>query len=340
MSQSRVASFECGRIIATIAIIALHCQIFMQAPLFNGQPLLGMGLNQMSRFAVPLFFIMAGYFIQPRLTTERLPYLWHYARPLLIMWVSWSIIYLILPFNFHIVATDGYFAERSMYWQKLLATPLNTLFEGGLVHLWYIPGLLSGLTVITILLRCKLERLIIPVASGLFIFGLMAGSYAQMTDLSSPIFTRNGPFFSTFMIMLGFEVRRRNISLSLKYSMTMLVIGFGLFIGEANYLSLQENGSFFHDFLFGTPLWALGIFFVLLAKPNFGDNKITHTLSKDVLGIYLCHLIIVIYYLNIVRLLGINSIIASILAVPVVLIISTLIVRGLRKTPIARFLVR
>ncbi|SMY33332.1 acyltransferase [Photobacterium andalusiense] len=340
MSQSRVASFECGRIIATIAIIALHCQIFMQAPLFNGQPLLGMGLNQMSRFAVPLFFIMAGYFIQPRLTTERIPYLWRYARPLLIMWASWSIIYLILPFNFHIVATDGYFAERGMYWQKLLATPLNTLFEGGLVHLWYIPGLLSGLTVITILLRFKLERLIIPVASGLFIFGLMAGSYSQMTDLSSPIFTRNGPFFSTFMIMLGFEVRRRNISISLKYSIIMLIIGFALFISEANYLSLQENGAFFHDFLFGTPLWALGIFFVLLAKPNFGDNKITHALSKDVLGIYLCHLIIVIYYLNIVRLLGINSIVASIFAVPVVLIVSTLIVRGLRKTPIARFLVR
>ena len=119
-----------------------------------------------------------------------------------------------------------------------------------------------------------------------------------------------------------------------------MVIGFGLFIGEANYLSLQENGSFFHDFLFGTPLWALGIFFILLAKPNLGDHKITHSLSKDVLGIYLCHLIIVIYYLNIVRILDINPTISSIFAVPVVFIVSTMIVRGLRKTPLARFLVR
>ncbi|PSU67675.1 fucose 4-O-acetylase [Photobacterium phosphoreum] len=340
MSQHRVASFEFGRIIATIAIIALHSQIFMQTPLFNGQPLLGMGLNQVSRFAVPLFFIMAGYFIQPRLTTERSPYLWRYARPLLIMWVSWSVIYLVLPFNFHIVSTEGYLAERTFYWQKLLTTPLNTLFEGGLVHLWYIPGLLSGLTVITLLLHFKLARFIIPVATALFIFGLMAGSYAQMTDLSSPIFTRNGPFFSTFMIMLGFEIRRRDISISLKYSIILMVIGFSLFIGEANYLSLQENGSFFHDFLFGTPLWALGIFFILLAKPNLGDHKITHSLSKDVLGIYLCHLIIVIYYLNIVRILDINPTISSIFAVPVVFIVSTMIVRGLRKTPMARFLVR
>ncbi|WP_235860169.1 hypothetical protein [Photobacterium aquimaris] len=65
MSQSRVASFECGRIIATIAIIALHCQIFMQAPLFNGQPLLGMGLNQMSRFAVPLFLLWLATLFNP-----------------------------------------------------------------------------------------------------------------------------------------------------------------------------------------------------------------------------------------------------------------------------------
>ena len=340
MSQHRVASFEFGRIIATIAIIALHSQIFMQAPLFYGQPLLGMGLNQISRFAVPLFFIMAGYFIQPRLTAELGPYLWRYARPLLIMWVSWSVIYLILPFNFHLVSTEGYFVERSFYWQKLLSTPLNTLFEGGLVHLWYIPGLLSGLAVITLLLRFNLSRFIIPVATALFIFGLMAGSYVQITDVNSPIFTRNGPFFSTFMIMLGFEVRRRHISIELKYAIIMMVVGFGLFIGEANYLSLHENGSFFHDFLFGTPLWALGIFFILLAKPNLGNHKLTHSLSKDVLGIYLCHLIIVIYYLNIVRILDINPIVASVCAVPVIFIVSTMIVRGLRKTPIARFLIR
>ncbi|MEC6814699.1 acyltransferase family protein [Photobacterium toruni] len=340
MSQHRIASFEFGRIIATIAIIALHSQIFMQAPLFDGQPLLGMGLNQVSRFAVPLFFIMAGYFIQPRLTTECVPYLWRYARPLIIMWVSWSIIYLIFPFNFHLVTTEGYIAERTFYWQKLLTTPLNTLFEGGLVHLWYIPGLLSGLTIITVLLRLKLSRLIIPIATLLFIFGLMAGSYAQITELSSPIFTRNGPFFSTFMIMLGFEIRRRNISISLKYSIIMMTIGFCLFIGEANYLSLQENGSFFHDFLFGTPLWALGIFFVLLARPNLGDYKIIHSLSKDVLGIYLCHLLVVIYYLNIIAVLDIDPIFSSLFAVPVVLFISTMIVRGLRKTSIALFLVR
>ena len=168
----------------------------------------------------------------------------------------------------------------------------------------------------------------------------MAGSYAQITELSSPIFTRNGPFFSTFMIMLGFEIRRRNISISLKYSIIMMTIGFCLFIGEANYLSLQENGSFFHDFLFGTPLWALGIFFVLLARPNLGDYKIIHSLSKDVLGIYLCHLLVVIYYLNIIAVLDIDPIFSSLFAVPVVLFISTMIVRGLRKTSIALFLVR
>ncbi|WP_297481687.1 acyltransferase family protein [uncultured Photobacterium sp.] len=340
MSQHRIASFEFGRIIATIAIIALHSQIFMLAPLFDGQPLLGMGLNQISRFAVPLFFIMAGYFIQPRLTTERVPYLWCYARPLLIMWVLWSIIYLILPFNFHLVTAEGYVAERTFYWQKLLTTPLNTLFEGGLVHLWYIPGLLSGLTIITALLHLKLSRLIIPVATLLFIFGLMAGSYAQITELSSPIFTRNGPFFSTFMIMLGFEIRRRNISISLKYSVIMMIVGFCLFIGEANYLSLQENGSFFHDFLLGTPLWALGIFFILLAIPNLGDYKIIHSLSKDVLGIYLCHLLIVIYYLNIISMLNIKPIIASLFAVPVVLSVSIIIVRCLRKIPMTKCLVR
>lgn len=340
MSQHRIASFEFGRIVAIIAIITLHCQLFMQYPLFNGQPLLGMGINQASRFAVPLFFIMAGYFIQPRLTSSQGSSFLSYARPLLIMWVSWSMIYLILPLNFNILSTQGYLAERTLFWNKLLQTPLNTLFEGGLVHLWYIPGLLCGLGVIALLIKLKLQRFMVIIAAILFTYGLAAGSYSIITDMSAPIFTRNGPFFSTLMLTIGFEIRRRHITLKLWQGVAMMFIGFILFISEANYLSNLTDGSFYHDFLLGTPLWSAGIFFILLALPTLGDSAITHKWSKDILGIYLCHLLIVIYYLNLVHLLKINPIIANICAVPVVFFVSMLIVRLLRKIPFTRFLVR
>ncbi|PST99939.1 fucose 4-O-acetylase, partial [Photobacterium iliopiscarium] len=73
--------------------------IFMQAPLFNDQPLLGMGLNQVSRFAVPLFFIMAGYFFLTPLITKLLPFLLWFVPPFTILRVYRSYFFFIFLFK-------------------------------------------------------------------------------------------------------------------------------------------------------------------------------------------------------------------------------------------------
>ena len=71
-----------------------------------------------------------------------------YSKPLLKVWLAWSIISLLMPFNLGKVMEVGYLAEREGYWGFLMSTPLNSLFEGGLVHLWFIPALICAVAIL------------------------------------------------------------------------------------------------------------------------------------------------------------------------------------------------
>ena len=134
MTYQRVASYEWGRIVALFAVLAIHVKPFLNThfifgPTDNNQPWLGMLIDQLSRFAVPLFFILAGYFIMPRLAAAPWDVLKRYSKPLLTVWLSWSVIYLLLPFQPGVVLENGYLAERSGFWNYLMSDPLNTLFR-------------------------------------------------------------------------------------------------------------------------------------------------------------------------------------------------------------------
>ncbi|WP_329956513.1 acyltransferase family protein [Photobacterium angustum] len=125
-----------------------------------------------------------------------------------------------------------------------------------------------------------------------------------------------------------------------KLSLIIASIGFSVFLIEANYLYFFANGAFYHDFLFSSPIWAVGIFLFLQEKSNFGEQLKPTAFSKDILGIYLCHLLIVIYFFNLVFMLNINPILSSFLALPFAFIISLLLVKLLRKLPFGYLLVR
>lgn len=340
MNMKKVSSFEWGRMLALFAVITIHAKPFMALPLIDDQPWAGMILNQISRFAVPLFFLFAGYFIQPRLTVSPRQTLIHYCSPLLKVWVVWSVICLLAPFNLSIVAEQGYLAERSGYWNVLLQNPLNTLFEGGLVHLWYIPALLCAVTIISVHVSFKLEKLIIPVALALYVFGLMAGSYQPLFGVEPAIMTRNGPFFSTLIVALGFEIRRNNYQVPLPAAVTLLFSGMIFHLTEA-YLLIAKGSQFVsHDFLLGTPVWALGLFFVLQAKPRFGDSPRIMQFSKDVLGVYLCHLLIIIYLMNLSGVLGLSVSFRDLTIIPLTFVLSMLLIRTIDKTPLRKLLLR
>lgn len=340
MSTSRISSLELGRLLAIFAVVTIHAGPLRGELYSENINTLSDVINQVCRFAVPFFFVLTGFFVQPKLTQAPKETFLGYAKPLMVIWLAWSAIYLALPFRFDLVFTEGYLAERSGYWDYLLQTPLNTLFEGGLVHLWYIPGLLYALGILALLIGKGQQSLIVPLALGLYVWGLGAGSYQPVMEGTAPIFTRNGPFFSLLMVTAGFELRRRNITFSNSMSWMMFVGGTVLILAEGTLLGRYDIWMANHDFLLGTPLIAIGLFSLLKNHPQLGNKPLVHALSKRVLGVYVAHFVPLIILFNLFGIYGIEGLTKDLLVAPLTLLLSFALVFGLEKLPFTRFLVQ
>jgi surface polysaccharide O-acyltransferase-like enzyme len=336
----RLASIELMRVIAMLAVIIIHAGLFMHNPLFNDQPIAGYLANQLGRFAVPFFFIVAGFLIQPKLHQHPLPTLRNYVRPLLTIWLAWSVITLLIPSNYRLLASVGYIAERSEYWQFLWQTPLNSLLVGGLLHLWFLPALIIAVTLIACLEKLNALKALLPLAIILYLYGLLAGSYVILTELPSPFFTRNGPFLSLLMVTIGYFIRQYQYRLKLPLIILLFCIGLLGHLSEAYWLSLHDVAFNTHDFLFFTPLWATAIFFLCLRFPNVGDIPLVHALSKHILGIYVAHLSIMIVFYNIVGLYQISGYTRDFIIFFGTLIGTLLFVKIIEKTPLNKLLMR
>ncbi|NLS11900.1 acyltransferase family protein [Vibrio sp. SM6] len=339
-STQHIASFDLARLIAIVAIVGLHCQMALTYWQLDGVPWVGYIINQCARFAVPLFFIIAGFLIAPKVSKTPISTLKRYSAPLLKVWLIWSVIYLLVPLRWHLVLSEGYLAERQAYWQYLLSQPLNSALEGGMVHLWFIPALVCGVAIIALMARYRLLAWLLPLSIALYFYGVMAGSYITLTEWPAPFFTRNGPFFATLMIAIGFTIALRHWRLSSLTAVILTVIGMALHFTEARWL-MNANVAFnSHDFLFGTPLWACGLFLLLLNYPNIGAVPWVTKLTPHILGVYVLHLLLIIVLMNLLGLNGISDLARDVILFPSALCLSFITVKALSKTPLRSVLLR
>ncbi|MBB1463519.1 fucose 4-O-acetylase [Vibrio splendidus] len=338
--SQHIASIELGRVIAILAIIGLHGQMALTYWQIDEVPWIGYVLNQAARFAVPLFFLISGYLIQPKLAALPWETVLNYSKPLLKVWLAWSIICLVMPFNLAKVEEFGYLGEREGYWGFLMSTPLNSFLEGGLVHLWFIPALVCAVLIIALLIELKLNKLLLPIAIALYGYGVLAGSYATLTGLEAPFFTRNGPFFGTLMVTLGFLIRQNQWKVSSTKALVLLALGMLIHFAEAAWLTTFDVGFNTNDFLFGTALWGMGVFMWLLANPNMGNYAWVRAISNRMLGIYVCHLLIIIVLFNVCGVLGITELAKDVTVFFGTVLLSFGLVVGIEKTPLRRVLLR
>ncbi len=339
----KTPSLQAARGLAIIGVIIIHSQWLMTAPSINEVPWIGYIVNQLSRFAVPVFFVLAGYFFYPKLADKG-----HYRRnniysdvfkyclPIIALFIVWSLIYLLLPFNLGVLIESGYIAERQGYWGYWVSLGINAWLEGGLVVLWYLPGLVCAIIIISIFHRYWI--FIWAVALALYTYGLAGGSYAIHTGIEIEIFTRNGPFMSTFMVLMGMQLRRSSLSLPL--SISFLVVGILGHMGEAYWL-FQHGVEFnSHDFLIMSPLWGIGIVATLLHYPQLGNTRILQYLGNESLGIYLVHIYFVIVLTNLIGFFPLLQPWVEYISIPFVLGMSILFIEITKRTPLSFVLLR
>jgi surface polysaccharide O-acyltransferase-like enzyme len=179
LRRTRVDAF---RVYAMLVVIVGHSEMLLgHTPDANVQGL-RLVLNVVSRFAVPLFFILAGEHLGPRLLGEQGRATGRvYARRLVTMFAAASLVYWAV--DVLKIARHRGLDAFGIVFRRELADPLHILLWGGSTHLWFLTVLLAVVLVANLTLVRRRVRTFVGGAVLAYGAGLMLGPYGQILGL-------------------------------------------------------------------------------------------------------------------------------------------------------------
>ncbi len=306
MRDTRIASIEVFRAIAILAVICIHTRPFFalrnDAEIYR---FLALRIDHLARFAVPFFFITAGYFFGKKLNRGA-PLgstLTADLKKLGLIFITWSLMYAVVPrwIPVHAIRSRGWDFEFAglvnaplqAAIRKFQAAPLNFLLEGTWGPLWFLPALMLALIIVSILVFLKKEKLIVPLASVLFVIGLLTKAYvATPLGMSIPVRMnpRNGPFIATLFVALGWRFSKQTAPPLGKWAATTMIVG-AIVLQEAEIYLLASyyRASPVFDCVLATLPFGVGVFLLALAEPRFAANTPLPMIGGLTLGIYVSH---------------------------------------------------
>ena len=202
--------------------MAIHTEAFYQFRMLD------MGFGVISRLAVPLFFLISGFFFFSKPVT--LPRVLHTVKRLLILYVIYSAFFTLL--------------------RLILKTPLSLddlyvfLFRGGFYHLWFLVALITGIVLTATLQAFMKKWAILAIAAVLYILGLMLGTYYPVFASFQPIASlydllnvnqygvRNGFFYGFLFVANGLALAKIKRLPSFKLSIALMLLATGMLFAE------------------------------------------------------------------------------------------------------------
>ncbi|WP_075796011.1 acyltransferase [Massilia putida] len=290
--MARIQSVDAFRVLAIAAVIALHT-----AP-HTGPDAVGLRFDtrtlcdQLERFAVPLFFILSGYFWAGRCRdgagcwTAGLAL----ARRVYLLFVVWSVIYFLVN-----VAEAAWSADSLATGLRAAARPLpglpTLLLQGTKVHLWFLPALALAALVSGALLARRMERTLLVLALLLYGVGLAGKAYADTPfGFHTHVNVRNGLCFSLLMFASGVWLRRLGPAPAWRWLGPALALGgLALQLVELAWLHARWGTNMAQDFVVGTYFYGLGVAMLALSDPAPLRFPRLAGLGPLVLGIYASH---------------------------------------------------
>lgn len=295
--MKRFYSIDSVKFFAILSVLTIHSGLFWNYSV-SGNSFFGLALtlNSLARFAVPFFFVAAGFLFTLKSEQKGVwSYFKKYAVRIAIPYAIWSVIYLFNGVYFSDLGIKDYFFEvfsirDFFYFGKDISEPL-----------WFLPGLLISISITALAIKYKFLKILVPIALILNILGLFgeAQSYSMFWYLRH--FSRDPLFFGLFYVSLGallakdnnylnvVKGRRRWFLLSFVFLLLMLV--------ERHILTELSMRKLYGDFyIFSIPL-TISILFGCLTNPDMGKGLILPTLGVGALGIYLIHSL-VLQWLN------------------------------------------
>lgn len=281
--------------ISIFSVIIIHSKLFANQ-LTNEPTMATAFVNQACRFAVPYFFIVSGYFLTNKLKQKNYQFsdLLNRLKPLGLIFLIWSAIYIILPLNVQSLIEHGYI--KTTYWKcyVIIESPIKILFSGTQSQLWFIPALICSQIFVFGIYRYK-KNIILPIAFILFVLGVLGGAY-QTTSIGIhlPFDTRNGICFASIFIVLGILLKQAQVNVSMTKALLITLAGFVGQLIESSYLyRYYDVPPTSIDFVFSTLPFGLGVMLLALSPTAFSQRYLSR-LGQHTLGIYLIHMVFVI----------------------------------------------
>ena len=294
-SERRITSIDTMKVVAILAVICLHTGPFgdsqYSGSFFRAFAVL---INQASRFAVPFFFLVSGFFFGRSLRMGAHPrelFLRYFWR-LLVVFMVWSVIYAFVPkeFSSNVPVWELIQAhlQKTIHW--ISEHPIIFLLQGTRVHLWFLPALITSLFIITLFVTAKLDWYVLCLSIFLYTIHLLNGPYSQTSlGFHSDLNTLNTPLTGAVFTTIGWSLAYRPIPrLLLAYG--LLIGGFALHNLEAFFLHQRYHFDLSeHHYLIGTVPFAMGVLLMCLIHPQLGNKTFLPNLGKLTLGIYVSH---------------------------------------------------
>jgi len=307
-NMSRIFSVDTFRLIAIIAVICIHTSPFenFNSPGTYFYELLAIFIDQTSRFAVPFFFAISGYFWSSKIKKGHSPIssAHHLSKRVLGIFIFWSVAYL-LPYNISSIAEFGYLGPiKVAYWHGLhiLNNPTSLLIQGTKFHLWFLPSLIFSTYFCALFIQLGLNKTLLTLAVILYILGTLTTAYSETPiGVFIGFDTVKTPMLGILLFYSGYYLNTLKTTIKwLHYGMLIFMLGWLIHFGEIFTLWKVYNIAPHYDYVFGTYLMGLGITIAAVSNhPAFTKNNF-NTYGYLTLGIYASHLIFIeqLEYIN------------------------------------------
>lgn len=264
---------EALRILALLGVVFIHANTL---GLFGTAVSAGFVLDEMSRFAVPCFFLISGFLWRPERIADVFGASISILKKIGLFFVFWTVFYLVAEFSGLYPVAFG--ANQLAY----LAIP----FTGGPgYHLWFLPALIIGSAISWALLRIFGLRKAIWISSVLYAFGVLIGAYGPLFGVKLPTFVyRNGIFEAPLLLLCGYLMQSARTYVDRGYFLLAAIVGLTTHLVEGVATGRFPVG---HEYSFGTLPFAIGLF-GLFRTWSIPVGK----WGSDVLGAYLVHVFI------------------------------------------------
>lgn len=283
---TREAGPDLLRILCFCGIVSLHAASHGG---FGGHGDAAYVVDQMSRFAVPCFFILSGYFWKPgTLVFPNLAV--SVAKRVLPLFTTWFLIYTVL----------GIVGFMGVEYQGRSALQLATaLWSGGAgYHLWFLPALGVGAVVVSLAERLgRMHSFLVVLA--LYLLGIAIGSYSQMLfglELPTSVY-RNGVLLAPVFLLSGVVIRERSeviAALPLAPIIFVLALGASLHLVEGAWVVQSFPDG--HDYSLGTAPMALAT--MCLAIRWRDSSVVISAIGELTFGAFLVHALVLQAFLN------------------------------------------